>query len=366
MFWYHINIQRLYTMKYRTIFSALLLGGILASCMHEPVVLEFNDSYTPKKPTPGKLDPLPPVDVYNTYVFPLETNVERTVVNELNSDGAIAQTTFDATPVELRIRTSIAAKEDLVITPTVITAENNPEAYASLIKGTTKLLPENAYTIAEANVTIPQGEKETVVHLNLNEEVVKGLDFSEGSYLLPVMLQLPEGKGIVRGHFMLTINSVTRKAFPTGNNVELVSTYPQDIQDMIWKSALSFKSNVVSGRLNKLNDGVINDSWYTRESDNAWLTIHFSEANIRMIELYTNNPNSFSHIKVEVSTDGGNNWIPQGAIDTTQKLDQTNIAFTQPVTINAIRLSEFIPLIKQQNNQYGDITEIRLFTAAVE
>src|SRR3712207_383774 len=163
-------------MKLKYIIYALVgVSTLWTSCSKDPQVLEFDPSYTPKRPTPGQKDKLPPVDLLTVYGY-FNDNMPTKVVNRtLQSDGTVAVPEIGE--MEVGIHTSVAVETDATIMVEPVTATNNADLYGKLIKGTVVELPADAYKLTDASHQVQKGKKlDAKAKLSFVKEKFQALD----------------------------------------------------------------------------------------------------------------------------------------------------------------------------------------------
>lgn len=342
----------------------LAIGLGFSSCYREPVVLEFDDTYDVKKPEKGERDKLPPVDVYHNYVYAAEDRVDLEILRDLNEDKTVRDLMMPASLI-LTIKRSLVQEEALPVKVELMTPENAPEIYPTVVKGLTTLLPAGVYSFSSEAAVIASGEKSIDVEIALNKEEMKNLDPSH-PYVLPIIYTVDKEKAVVRGYYLCTVTFRDKSQIPVGNNVVLNPSGDLSGGVLIEREALTCSSNYEAERAStRLTDGRTDDSWYVRYQSGAYLDIRFNMANVKAVVL--NVPGRYKQFKsvtVEVSDDGGNTWIDQGTVQIDRYYSTTFLEFRQPVVINAIRLKEFVPIYVDYGEQYyyADITEVRVLS----
>ena len=331
---------------------AILLGG----CAMEPRVLEFDDTYTPKAPTPGKRDPLPKIDVYHTYLYTPSDRAEIPV--EVAYDDQRAVKEISPIPEQsLKLKTSIPASADLNVEISLMTAENSPKDYPSTVKGTTMILPLACYSMSAKEVTISKGAKDAPeVKISFNAEEFKKLDMTK-DYIVPLVFSVKgDDKVIIHNNWILSFKVSEKKELPEGPNVRLLDLDKTLEGKVIQGNDLSFASNVRADRLNLLNDGQTGNSWYIQKGEGAVLKILFPKTKVKGFGLHIKDYKSMREMKVQASANHGAKWYSQGKLTAMpDRVDELHIAFIKPLEIDGIELSEFVPI---NSSGWMDIDEV--------
>ena len=330
-------------MKIKNILHFLLIGVIiLSSCVKEPVVLDFDDSYTPKAPVKGKRDAIPPVDLLNVYAYFLNNEVSQTVNRTINADGTLTIDAMDDRAIELR--TSIPVESNMMIELSKMTAENGGENYPKIIKGLTVELPSEAYSLSKNEITLAKGEKNASVNIQFHKDKFLALDKAK-TYALPLVMKLKEGKAIIVNYYVLYISLQDVELLPQGDNVTAVNAVPAGT--LYQTKAITITSNYAQEHLYKLNDGDMNyaNNWWTQSGGNTWLAIGLKNSTkIKAVVLKTHywDRKTIKSAKIWASQDGGTTYVEQGDVSFTDETKTAIVSFKTPININSVKITNFI------------------------
>ncbi len=341
-------------MKIKNIFyllAALLV--VMSSCESTPVVLDFDDSYSPTKPTPGKRDPLPPVDLLTVYAY-FQNNMEQQIVVRTIKPQEQTPVIEKMDDREVVLRTSIPVEVATKFDVVAMTAENAESIYPKVIKGATLALPADAYTLENNSVVLKKGEKEARITLKFNKEKFLTLDRTK-EYALPLIMQLKEGEAKIVNYYVLSIVIEDVEALPEGNNIEVA----QASGSTLGTNALSLKSNYRTDHLYKLNDGSSYSNWWV-DADNepsVWLTVNLKEtAKVKGFNIVTGSyGKKLSSVKVWASQDGGVTFVEQGVVSGVERDYTVRVSFKTPIQINALKFTDF-----KGESRWIDLHEIEL------
>lgn len=341
-------------MKIKNIFYLLISGLIvLSSCEKDPVVLEFDENYSPKKPTPGKRDPLPPVDLLTVYAY-FHNNVEQQIVVRTIKPEEEDPVIEDMQDKEIILKTSILVEAVTKFDVVTMTAENAENLYPKVIKGATLALPADAYSLEGNSVTLEKGEKQAKITLKFKKEKFLTLDKTK-EYALPLIMQLKEGEAKIVNYYVLNISIEDVEGIPEGNNVELASTSGTTLRT----GDLLLNSNYQQGHLKKLNDGFSYTNWWvdTKNISPVWLTVSLKEtAKVKGFTLTTQTFNKkMKSVKVWASQDGGSTYVEQGVVTGAESYYTVPVSFKKPIQVNSLKLTDFTGI-----DQYIDLHEIEL------
>lgn len=329
-------------MKLNKILYVCMLGIMaLTSCEKEPIVLEFDDSYTPKAPDKGDRDPMPPVDLLTLYTY-FADNQPDIIINRTidGDDGSLS--VEDIEDREIIIKTSIPADIDTHIELLPMTDENSDGQYSTIVKGLNLELPADAYSLSTQNVTISQGERQAQLSIRFNKEKFLELDHTR-VYVLPLVMKADNSEAKIVNNYTLYIHLLDVKKLPHGNNVEA----PYSISgNIVAKSNLTFSSDFASAHVYKLNDGNTWQNWWVNGLSNSYLLINWKNGSsvVKALSFTTDDYwKRMKSVKVWASQDGGITFIEQGTVDLTPS-DSSNpvCAFKTPITINALKLTDFV------------------------
>lgn len=343
-------------MKNLSQYITLLFGVLLlaSGCAKAPVVLEFDDSYTPAQPKKGERDTPPPVDLLTVYSYFKTAKEEISVTRSFSSEGVVEEVSSLDDRV-LIFRTSVAVEQAMNFKIEKMTAENAPEDFPKVIKGSFVELPAAAFTVEHADIALQQGEKSAEVRIRFHVEAFKTLDKSK-NYVLPLVIIPPKESGVkVLGYYTLTITLTDVQALPSGENVSVVKELSGE---RISGSALTVNTDYAENHVYKVNDGESaqwSGNWWVPSHSQHWLTLHFETTKVKGIVIATKYPKYITSLRVSVSQDGGVTMVEQGTVTTEENYFELKIAFDKPVEINAVKLDQFVGA-----KDYVDVLEVEM------
>ncbi|GAE15708.1 discoidin domain-containing protein [Bacteroides pyogenes] len=340
-------------MKIKNIFYLLISGLIfLSSCEKDPVVLEFDENYSPKKPTPGKRDPLPPVDLLTVYAY-FHNNVEQQIVVRTIKPEEEDPVIEDMQDKEIILKTSIPVEVVTKFDVVTMTAENAENLYPKVIKGATLALPADAYSLEGNSVTLEKGEKQATITLKFKKEKFLTLDKTK-EYALPLIMQLKEGEAKIVNYYVLNISIEDVEGIPEGNNVELAQVSGKTLSG----NSLVLDTDFSKGHLYKLNDENIYTNWWVDTNiSTIWLKVNLKEtAKVKGFTLATRTSNQkLKSVKVWASQDGGTTYVEQGVVTGAESYYTVPVSFKKPIQVNSLKLTDFTGIAR-----YIDLHEIEL------
>lgn len=106
--------------------------------------------------------------------------------------------------------------------------------------------------------------------------------------------------------------------------------------------------------------------WWVQEGSDTYLQANFEKNKIGGFIFVSARSYKNKHLKamrIEVSEDGGENFVYQGKISLSSVNQYVYIKFDTPVDINAIRLSEFETFSNDPRDMYVDVSQIHIIKA---
>lgn len=336
--------------------ASILLASLIVSCSTDPVILEFDDSYTPDKPIPGKRDTPPPADVLTVYGRFNPTNEDVVVARIIETDGSL--TVNNIQPVILNINTSIKSKEELVFSIEKMTLEKDNETYQKIIKGSVLELPSDSYQLSSNEVKIVPGEKVKTIEISFNKEKFKELN-KERTYAIPLKLTLKKGTAtVLPSPYVLNVSLTESKKLPNGNNVS--TAYSIESNRILDKNAFNLESDYASGHLWKLKDNKSSSgSWWVKSGSSTSLNINLTKlTKVKSLRMKLKSYNGrIKTVSVSASNTKGETYINQGVAKfENDEPEWIYIVFDQPIYIDAIKLSDFT-----SDYTYIDIYELDIY-----
>ncbi len=257
--------------KIHILYFAMAFLLISVSCTKDPVVLEFDDSYTPKPPKKGALKEEPPVDLLTVYTYFQESQKDLVVNRVLQTDGSL-EIKDEINNVEVQVKTTIPVEAATTFEVTLM--ENEDEAFPKIVKGLTVLLPEDVYNLENSTLDFKVGDKEvgnTII--NLKKDAFKKLDKMK-EYVLPLKIKITKGEAVILNYFVLHVTLQDVEALPEAPNVSPSYNFPTPSQDKVLReSALHVNSDYATGHLYKLTDSNLGSNWWVKPEEGHWLSI---------------------------------------------------------------------------------------------
>lgn len=319
----------------------LTLGAtalLLSNCRKpEPTVLEFNDSFTTTPPTPGERDTPPAVDVLTPYVYFADNQQKITIMRTIQEDESLA---IDDPIKEFDVMIKNNAKKDRDETYNieVMSKENTPKLYDTVIKGNTLLLPSSTYTLSSNSLTIKKGKKvsENPIKISFNKDELIKLDKTK-EYILPLVIKNPEGEDAVpANYYTLSVTVFDMEKLVSGDNVSGSMNIPPNIE-ILEDLQLSAGNNETL--LPRLTDGDPNGSyWWTTSGVDNWLMIKFEQKLITAIIIDQKTSHKLSEVSVDVANAEDGPFYPQGTCSFRGTEERVVITFNKPIKINRLKL----------------------------
>ena len=354
--------------KYSFLSLLLVLAVSVSSCSKvTPEIVEQGKDPLPANPKGidrSKIA-LPPVDLLTQYLFFQNNDQEVSVV--VLKDEASDQV-LDVNDVEVKISTSVPVEAGFVAEVEVMTDKNAPKTYPDAVaNGSRMILPPEMYTLSDKTVTFKPGEKEKTLTLSFNKDALATLS-EEKTYVLPLILKIPEElKKTVKLHnfFLVTVTKQTVLPLPKGDNISVGSSFPDGVVK-VDPSGLKLSTNANTGEhLYKLidgNDRYGNSNWWVSDPT-TYLDIKLPEMRrVKAIALwtlkYTKNfyslDKSIRKMTVLASNNSGEKYFLQGNVSLDSGQEVVVVTFTQPLDIDALRLTGFEGE-KYDGNPNGDV-----------
>ncbi|MRI64470.1 DUF1735 domain-containing protein [Ornithobacterium rhinotracheale] len=328
-------------------YTLLALGGLLLTNCYdsdEIEVIKFDDSFTPANPVEKNRDTPPVVNLLDNIAFFKKGEITIPVDKEnLDTNNIINGEVFTNRKMTENFEYQLELDQDWI--------SSNPDLQA---------IPSGAFTIS--GQTLNKDERNGTFKIQLNTDMAK--DFG-GTYYLPLKLvSKNDNLNILKGYESGVFKLVFKKSYPIpeGDNVTGHKGYFFDgIGDKLPQVSLSFESNYKPDHLFKLNDGDQGGQnwWCDANESNTYLTTKFATNTIKALKIYTNKwNNTIKSAKVQVSKDNGATWVDQGVATFGEYATVATIEFTQPIDINAIKISN---MTQGGGNYWLNINEIEVF-----
>lgn len=309
----------------------LIIPFVINSCSDNEIeVISFDNSFTPKKATPGARDTPPPVDLLHTYAF--FTNVNQTVsFSKFDEGDTVSVSGIDN--LEIKVELNKKAEQEI---PYSLSLSDK-----WIKEKSENILPEEVYTINTEPIAV--GTEGNMANIMINKDVIK--DLEDGIYYLPIELKCNDKEiKTLKNHEILVVKVNVKRGLPSGENVEVTQNAEGTIVD---GDFLSFDSDYLNARGNliKLNDrDFFGRPWWVDSSTPHWLKIRMREMKrVSAIVLQTAIADqTIRTVDVLVSDDDGVTYASQGVAETTGNPRAITISFKKPLNINAIKLDNFV------------------------
>lgn len=333
----------------KSILLLLCCGTFLVQCdKRDAEVVQFNDKYTVKKPTKGKRETPPKVDLLNLYAR--FDNLEFST-GVLLRDGEMGRVVANTPEVTVPISTSFPPSVDAILNLSIDeeTGKNSGK----------NLLPTNAVRLPES-VTLTKDTQTISANISFDAEIIKTLEVGTYYFYLRLGANDTEVK-FKEGHSLALITvSVKHSRLPNGNNLNLFSGSVLGMSQ-VSPNSFAWSSASASNHLYKLSDNSSSYNWWVSVGYGYDLVARFHEAKtLKVVYIECGSRNKgLGSVKVEVTDDSGV-WIEQGVFTATGYNDYIMLSFPQPVEVSGIRFSEFQTLQGATTSSI-DIHEIKFF-----
>ena len=174
----------------RIIFAAGIITALCISACDRitPEIVEYNNSYTPDEPKGINRDEMkkPPVNLLDKYVYFPKSNETMGIYIDEDPDTHVITAYPDNDNITVRLALSKKMKEAVSMEISVMTEADYPKTYKSLVMGTIKLLPEEAYGFSDKELKFEIGdiEKQFTISLKVDKLVKLLPDFT---YIIPIV-----------------------------------------------------------------------------------------------------------------------------------------------------------------------------------
>lgn len=332
--------------SYTALAAALLLA--LGACSKPEVeIVEQDNSYALDKNAisvdiPKKMD-------YNPHnIVRVQSSPE--VILLANVKDKVSSISNNEIPITLRMRRPL--DHDLK----VVFKEDREQlkAYKGEQLGY-KPFPEGS--LGEMTVTIPAGETVVKGHFSL-----KSTDSftEEPGYLTALVMTTTGGTDspVVSANNGILFLRVNISALAAKQNASLVDSQ-DEIGSGIVSDVVGSTNSSSSGNARAVFTGGRGSQFWVKQGSATYLQANFEKEKIGGFVLMSPwgwKQKYLKSVRIEVSEDGGDNFVFQGTIRLGYPTTSVYVKFDTPVEINAIRLSEFETFSNDPTDMYVDIS----------
>lgn len=339
--------------QYIALLVLLLLGA--AACKRQaPDLVYENYDFTADEPKGIDREKvtLPPADLHNQYIYFKDNDQKRDVLIQVEGD---TEKLIAPEAVKVVISTSFPAKEAFTAELAVMSKEQYPKSHTQVFMEGAKELPPAAYSLGATKLDFAAGDHLKEVTITFNEAELQKLS-TEEEYVLPLVVNLPDDKGIAKHNYFRLIVTLTKlDKLVEMENVTLVNNFPTDFV-MVPHEHVSASADVASGHAYKVADGKTDQNWWVRSGTSGKLELSFPKTEVKGIMITSLNRKYLAGFSLFVSNNGGADTVSWGTVKESRPYNKMLIKFETPQLIDFIRLTDFFG-----STDFIDIAEVTLF-----